>query len=183
MPRDRGDGLRHRQRCPEGPTGGTLQLPKSNDPMLVRDILAEKGAVAKSVSPNDTVQTVAKRLSDENVEAMAVLSQAGQLRGIVSECDVVRGLSMYGGDVLGMPVSDIMSHAVVTCSPADSLYGVAKVMARKRVRHLPVCEAGRLVGLISIGEVLSRRLADLRLEADLLRVTTTAPRSTETRSR
>ncbi len=137
--------------------------------MQVHHILKDKGSAIKSVNPTDNVQTVAKRLSDEKVGAMVVISPLGTLEGIVSERDLVRGLATQGCDLLEMPVSSIMTRAVITCSPADSLYGIAKVMTNRRIRHLPVSELGKLVGLISIGDVLNHRLQEVQLEANVLR--------------
>lgn len=144
--------------------------------MQVSDILESKGSVIKSVNPTDTVQFVSKRLTQENVGAMVIMSPAGRLEGIVSERDVVRGLSVHGCSLLEMPVSFIMTRTVITCSPADSLFGVARVMTTRRIRHLPVSAAGQLIGLISIGDVLSNRLEELQLEANVLRDYTIALR-------
>lgn len=144
--------------------------------MYVHGILKDKGASVKSVGPADPIQSVAKRLADEKIGAVVILSNSGTLEGIVSERDIVRGLSVHGCDLLGMPVSNIMTRAVITCAPADSLYGVAKVMTHRRIRHLPVSDSGKLVGLISIGDVLSRRLEEVQLEADEPGANTTALR-------
>lgn len=137
--------------------------------MQVHHILKDKGAAVKSLAPTDSVQFLAKRLFEEKVGALVVISEQGVLDGIVSERDLTRGLATHGCDVLEMPVTSIMTRAVITCSPADSLYGVAKVMTKRRIRHLPVSEGGRLVGLVSIGDVLSSRLEEVQLEADVLR--------------
>lgn len=149
---------------------------KGRTVMQVRNILKDKGSSIKSVLPADTVQYVAKRLSGEKVGAMVVISPGGTLEGIVTERDIIRGLAVQGCELLGLPVTSIMTRAVITCSPADSIYGVAKVMTNRRIRHLPVSEQGRLVGLVSIGDVLSRRLEEVQLEADVLRDSTIALR-------
>lgn len=163
-----GEILLKRLRALHASEGNFIGSHRSNA-MQVHHILKDKGPAIKSVNPTDSVQTVAKRLSDEKVGAMVVISPLGTLEGIVSERDLVRGIATEGCDLLGMPVSSIMTRAVITCSPADSLYGVAKVMTNRRIRHLPVSELGKLVGLISIGDVLSRRLEEVQLEADVLR--------------
>lgn len=137
--------------------------------MQVSHILKNKGSTVKSTAPGDSVQFLVKRLSEEKVGAMVVLSRDGVLEGIVSERDVAEGLSVYGCDLLKMPVSNIMTRAVITCSPNDSLLGVAKVMSKRRIRHLPVSEGGKLIGLISIGDVLGQRLEEVELEANVLR--------------
>jgi signal-transduction protein with cAMP-binding, CBS, and nucleotidyltransferase domain len=137
--------------------------------MKVSDILEEKGPEVKSVFDTDSVQTLAERLTVEKIGAMVVLTREGALAGIVSERDLTHGVSTYGSAVLQMPVSTIMTRSVITCSPADSLFGVAKVMDTRRIRHVPVLQNGSLKGLISIGDVLTRRLEELRDEASALR--------------
>ncbi len=144
-------------------------LRTGSNAMQVHHILKDKGADIKSVHPSDCVDFVAKRLAEEKVGALVVLSPAGALEGIVSERDIVRGLASHGCELLAMSVSNIMTRSVITCSPADSIYGVAKVMTNRRIRHVPVSERGQLVGLISIGDVLSRRLEEVQLEVDVLR--------------
>ncbi len=144
--------------------------------MKVIDILHDKGDVVKSVNPTDTVQFLMRRLWQEKVGAMVVISQTGALEGIVSERDLMCGLAEHGAALLAMPVSNIMTRAVITCSPQDSLYGIAQIMTRRRIRHLPVSDGGRLVGLISIGDVLSRRLEEVQQEASVLRDYTIAVR-------
>lgn len=144
--------------------------------MKVIDILNDKGGAVKSVNPTDTVQFLCRQLAQEKVGAMVVISQTGALEGIVSERDLTSALAVHGRALLAMPVSNVMTRAVITCSPQDSLYGVAQVMTRRRIRHLPVSEGGKLVGLISIGDVLSRRLEEVQLEANVLRDYTVALR-------
>lgn len=144
--------------------------------MKVIDILHHKGDAVKSVSPTDTVHLLSCRLSQDKIGAMVVISQTGALEGIVSERDVTRGLAEHGHSLLTMHVSDIMTRAVITCSPNDTLYEVAEVMTKRRIRHLPVLDGGMLAGLISIGDVLSRRLKEVELEANVLRDYTIALR-------
>ncbi|MGL4395836.1 MAG: CBS domain-containing protein [Hyphomicrobium sp.] len=151
-----------------GQDGQTSTTDRS-EVMIVQDILKTKGSAVKSVSSSDTVQRLSRRLADEKVGAMVVLSRDGALEGIVSERDVARGLAMYGCDLLTMPVGDVMTKVVITCSPRDSLYGVAKLMTKRRIRHVPVIERGALAGLVSIGDVLNHRLEELELEAKVLR--------------
>lgn len=137
--------------------------------MQVFQILKDKGSSVKSMAPGDSVQLLAKRLANEKVGALVVLSRDGVLEGIVSERDVAQGLAVYGCDLLKMPVANIMTRAVITCSPNDSLLAVARVMTKRRIRHLPVSEGGKLIGLISIGDVLGQRLEEAQLEANVLR--------------
>ena len=137
--------------------------------LQVRDVLRDKGDAVKSVNPTDTVQFLAHRLLTENVGAMVVIGDTGAFEGIVSERDLACGVAAHGAAVLEMPVSAIMTRAVITCAPTDSIYNVAKVMTARRIRHLPVAQGTTLVGLVSIGDVLNRRLEEVRYEASVLR--------------
>ncbi len=137
--------------------------------LQVRDVLRDKGDAVKSVNPTDTVQFLAQRLLSEKVGAMVVIADTGALEGIVSERDIARGVAAHGAGVLEMPVAAIMTPAVITCALSDSIYNVAKVMTARRIRHLPVAQGDDLVGLVSIGDVLNRRLEEVRYEASVLR--------------
>lgn len=137
--------------------------------MIVQDILTAKGPAVKSVHPADTLQSLSRRLLEDKIGAMVVLDNGSVLSGIISERDIVRAIALHGLEALGRPVQDFMTRDVVTCSPKDSLFGVAKLMTSKRIRHLPVVGNGVLVGMISIGDVLNHRLEELQLEANVLR--------------
>jgi CBS domain-containing protein len=137
--------------------------------MQVQDILRTKGTAVMSVRPGDRVHTLARRLAEDKIGAMVVLGDDGTLVGIVSERDVARSLAVYGNELLEMPVSGIMTKVVITCAPTDSVHGAAKVMTTRRIRHLPVQDAGKLVGLVSIGDVLNHRIEEVQLEANVLR--------------
>lgn len=137
--------------------------------MKVAEILKRKGSAIMSVKPTDTIGTLAQRLRLEKVGAMIVSSDDHSLDGIISERDVVYGLAAHGNDLLNMPVSELMTKGVVTCSPDDNIADVAKTMTLRRVRHLPVKEGGQLVGIVSIGDVLKHRLDEMQLEANVLR--------------
>lgn len=137
--------------------------------LQVRDVLRDKGGAVKSVNPTDTVQFLAQRLRSDQIGAMVVIADTGALEGIVSERDIARGVAEFGASILEMPVSSIMSRAVITCAPVDSIHNIAKVMTARRIRHLPVSEGDTLIGLISIGDVLNRRLEEVRYQASVLR--------------
>ena len=121
---------------------------------------------------NDTARGSIKRAADwlraKNVGALVVASDDAVL-GIISERDIVRAFSQYGESVASMPVKDIMTHGVITVAPGDDLNRVMRLMTRHRVRHLPVLRNGKLAGIISIGDVVKRRLDDLELETNVLR--------------
>lgn len=141
----------------------------------VIDVLEDKGGAVKSVNPTDTIAFLARKLHRENVGALVVISDTGALDGIVSERDLMRGLAEHGTALLDKPVSSIMTRAVITCAPADSLHTVAQVMTKRRIRHLPVSHGGKLIGLISIGDVLRRRLQEVSEQANVLRSSAARP--------
>jgi CBS domain-containing protein/beta-phosphoglucomutase-like phosphatase (HAD superfamily) len=140
-----------------------------SDSMRVSDILKTKGSDIKSIHPKATMRAVAHALKTEAVGALLVRDETGGVQGIITERDVVRGLDQLGDDLSRIRVSDMMTRSVVTCAPEDSVATVANVMTQRRIRHLPVVSEGRLVGLVSIGDVLKHRLDEVELEANVLR--------------
>eukprot|EP00456_Euglypha_rotunda_P074213 TRINITY_DN67878_c0_g1_i1.p1 TRINITY_DN67878_c0_g1~~TRINITY_DN67878_c0_g1_i1.p1 ORF type:complete len:108 (+),score=26.39 TRINITY_DN67878_c0_g1_i1:1-324(+) len=100
---------------------------------------------------------------------MLVLDDRGGLQGIISERDLARGIDEFGMDLAQMRVANLMTRSVVTCAPEDRVATVASVMTQQRIRHLPVVVEGKVVGLISIGDVLKHRLDEVQLEASILR--------------
>src|SRR5689334_7294033 len=122
--------------------------------MHIADILKIKGSRVLMVRPADTIETLAKRLRDNGVGAMIVSEKGVLADGIISERDVAHGLATHGAAVLSMPVSRLMTRIVITCALQDLVSHVARVMTRERIRHLPVKDDGRIVGLVSIGDIL-----------------------------
>lgn len=140
-----------------------------SDAMRVSDILKAKGPAVKTIEANATMRALAQSLRVEAVGALIVKDATGALQGIISERDLARGIAEFGSDLPSMPVSALMTKAVITCAPEDSVAAVAKVMTQRRIRHLPVVADGALTGLISIGDVLKYRLDEVQLEANVLR--------------
>ena len=137
--------------------------------MRVADILSVKGRTVITVRPTETVAALAHRLRLEGVGALVVSRDGRTMDGIVSERDVAYGLAEHGTELPGLLVSDLMTKAVVTCSPDDTIAHVARIMTRRRMRHLPVLAGGELVGVISIGDVVKHRLDEMQMEANVLR--------------
>ncbi len=137
--------------------------------MSVANILKIKGSAVMTARPAETLQAVAKRLRQEGVGALVVLSDSGSLEGIITERDVSNGLALYGRGAHALPASALMTTGVATCSPHDKVSDVAKVMTERRMRHLPVKDGARLAGVVSIGDVLKYRLEETQLEARVLR--------------
>jgi CBS domain-containing protein len=99
---------------------------------------------------------------------MVVCDEAGAVVGIVSERDVVRRLDERGAELLHAPVSDIMTTAVVTCEPSEGVDSLAATMTERRIRHMPVVTGGKLVGIVSIGDVVKSRIEQLESDREQL---------------
>jgi CBS domain-containing protein len=100
---------------------------------------------------------------------MVVSDTGATVDGIISERDLARGLAEHGVKVLDRTAADLMTKEIVTCSPSDVIEHVAKTMTDRRIRHMPVTQGGKLVGIISIGDVVKFRLDELQLEANVMR--------------
>jgi CBS domain-containing protein len=136
--------------------------------MKVDAVLGTKGREVKTVEPSAILATVAQRLRLEGIGALVVLDQ-GRVVGMVSERDVVRAFAAHRAEAAEIKVAEVMTPNVISCRPDDSLTRILGLMTRHRVRHLPVVEAGKLVGLISIGDAVKHRLDELEMEAAVLR--------------
>lgn len=140
--------------------------------MKVADVLRIKGDAVHTVLSWNTVAEAAARLAGPPAIGALVVSDDGnreRVEGIVSERDLVRRLATDGTGLLDLTVADVMTRHVVTCSPEDSLAEVMALMNRWRHRHLPVVANGRLRGMISIGDVVKQRLAEMSTETGVLR--------------
>jgi CBS domain-containing protein len=137
--------------------------------MRVSSILKAKGTHVETARPDTTVFSVVWQLKAKAIGALVVSEDGVTPLGVVSERDIVRGLTEHGPQLLSLPVSRVMSAPAITCAPDDTITAVMARMTRQRVRHLPVLEAGRLHGIVSIGDVVKHRLDELELEANVLR--------------
>jgi CBS domain-containing protein len=130
-------------------------------------VLKNKGGSVSTVDPDMTVSELLEGLVTRNIGAMVVVGPRG-LVGIVSERDVVRKLHELGVEILGRPVSEIMTAQVITCTPADSVDSLSALMTTNRVRHVPVIDSGALAGIVSIGDVVKTRMEELQTQQEQL---------------
>jgi CBS domain-containing protein len=137
--------------------------------MKVESVLKAKGSTVTTAPPDATIATIIRVLKDKNIGALVVSEDGSTMLGLIAERDIVHGLCHYGAGLLGLRVADLMTRSVVTCAPEDSLTRVMAQMTRHRVRQLPVVEAGKLRGIVSIGDVVKYRLDELEAEANVLR--------------
>lgn len=132
--------------------------------MNISDLLRHKksgdGVDVVTIAPTDTVTTLLATLAEHNVGALPAVD-GDRLLGIVSERDVVRQIAQHGASVLERAVGDIMTTSVVSCSSNDSVDSIAQTMTARRIRHMPVVDDDILVGIISIGDVVSSRIRQL----------------------
>lgn len=135
--------------------------------MRIADVLRNKGPVVATVDPDLSVEDMIGELARNNVGALVVM-EGGAVIGIVSERDVVRRLHQHGPALLDACVRDIMSATVSTCLPTDTVDSLAETMTERRIRHLPVVVEGRMVGIVSIGDVVKSRIDELQCERDQL---------------
>ena len=137
--------------------------------MLVSQILKDKGDLVFTVSPHETVAQAAVLLDQRKVGAMVVVNQNDAVVGILSERDVVRVVAQDGPLGLNRAVSSCMTKDVIFALPSETVDSLLGRMTDRRVRHLPVMNKGRLAGLISIGDLVKRKIAETEAEAETLK--------------
>jgi CBS domain-containing protein len=136
--------------------------------MRISDLLRRKGSLVVTVRPEQSVTELLTLLAEHKVGALVVSADGVTVDGIVSERDVVRRLHEYGPGLLQAPVHDIMTAQVHTCPPDTDLEELMRVMTTGRFRHVPVIEGNRLIGIVSIGDVVKHRIDELQSERDQL---------------
>ncbi len=137
--------------------------------MLINQLLNTKGPQVFKVTPDDTLSAVAALLHTRRVGAFVVADKAGKVVGIVSERDVVRAIATEGPEALGLAVSKVMTRDVIAASPGETVDAMLELMTDRRIRHLPVMESGRLVGIVSIGDLVKARIMAAEHEAHALK--------------
>ena len=137
--------------------------------MKVVNILQSKGAEVYAVTETDPVEKAVSLLTDKNIGAVVVKDAVGKVAGILSERDIVRHLKEKGPAVLSAQVKQCMSRNPHTCKPDDSVDELMNIMTNRRVRHLPVVNGGKLMGLVSIGDVVKRKIEEIEHEAQALK--------------
>ena len=129
--------------------------------MKVSNLLATKGSDVATISPERSVADAVALLKERGIGALVVTGAKAPIAGMFSERDVVRALATSGATALDMKVAELMSAEVSVCSPSTELNDLMTMMTERRFRHVPVVDDGRLVGLVSIGDVVKARLEEL----------------------
>lgn len=137
--------------------------------MNVATILREKGKEVITANSDTSLLDIAKTLRENSIGCIVVSDGKDGIAGIVSERDLVRAIADSGTDILKSPVSRSMTKKVITCRISDTIHTIMSAMTDGRFRHMPVVEDGKLIGLISIGDVVRLRIAEAELEAAAMR--------------
>lgn len=137
--------------------------------MNVAEVLSSKTKAAITIKPNDTIATLCELLLEKRVGAAVVSSDGQKIEGVITERDVTFALAQHPSRVHQMAVSEIMTRTVITCKPEDNVGHVASMMLSRNVRHIPVEDNQRFVGMVSIRDVLRSRVDELNQQAALLR--------------
>ncbi|MCG6115982.1 MAG: CBS domain-containing protein [Mesorhizobium sp.] len=137
--------------------------------MTVREILATKGNDVVTIRPSSTLADAARALAQHRIGAVVATGPGDRVVGILSERDIVRVIGEQGPEGLEGPVSETMSTNVKLCNENHTVNEVMSMMTRGRFRHLPVERDGRLIGIVSIGDVVKRRIEDVEREAEEIR--------------
>ena len=137
--------------------------------MFLSQVLKSKGDLVFTAQPGDTIAAVAALLHSRRVGAMVVVDPEHTVIGIVSERDIVRIVAEEGGEGLSKPISSCMTRDVIFADPGDTVDVLLERMTDRRVRHLPVCRERKLVGIISIGDLVKSKIAETEAEAEGLR--------------
>jgi len=137
--------------------------------MLVSQILKTKGDLVFTISPHETVAEACRLLLERRVGAMVVVDVRDAVVGILSERDVVKALAEDGAGALARPVESCMTAEVIFADPGEVVDALMSRMTDRRIRHLPVLSGGRLVGIVSIGDLVKTKIAEAEAEAQHLK--------------
>jgi CBS domain-containing protein len=137
--------------------------------MTVTSILTAKGRDVVTIEPSADLATACKMLSEHRIGAAVVLGAGGRVTGIISERDIVRALAKFGASALQQSVGQVMTRDVASCGENDEIGSLMQRMTSGKFRHMPVVADDRLVGIVSIGDVVKDRVDAIEQERDAMR--------------
>ena len=137
--------------------------------MFVKNILVGKRGNVVTIEPTADLTAAVKLLAERRIGAVVILGANHRIVGILSERDIVRALAAHGPTALNKPVGQVMTRDVKTCSEDDTIESLMGRMTTGRFRHMPVVEQGKLVGIVSVGDVVKNRVEEMEREAAALR--------------
>ena len=136
--------------------------------MKVSVLIQGKGDIIR-IGETEPISAAVKLLHDKRIGAVLVENAASEIVGILSERDLVRGMSLHGADLHDVAVAELMTTQLIRCAPDDSINQAMAKMTDRRIRHLPVFDGEDLVGLVSIGDLVKFRIDEIQTESDALR--------------
>jgi CBS domain-containing protein len=136
--------------------------------MTIAAILSSKGSEVATIGADNRVSEAVATLGERRIGALPVV-EGDQIVGIMSERDVIYCLRDHGAEVLDWPVSRVMTSPAITAEPATPILSALGLMTERRIRHLPVAEGGRLIGIVSIGDLVKYRMDRIEAEANAMR--------------
>ena len=137
--------------------------------MNVKAILAAKGGDIVCIEPSADLAAAVKLLSTHRIGAVLIRGAGGRLSGILSERDIMRAISEHGAAALTLPVGQVMTRNVATCTEDDTIASIMERMTEGKFRHMPVLSKGELIGLVSIGDVVKQRVGEIEQESEAMR--------------
>ncbi|MGI9392955.1 MAG: CBS domain-containing protein [Parvibaculales bacterium] len=137
--------------------------------MSAKTILAEKGYQVISIEGDSSLIAAAQLMDKHGIGALIISEGKKEIAGILSERDIMRAVAQKGAVALEQPVHNYMTKKVKTCSPDQTIMEIMELMTNTRIRHLPVVEDGKLCGIIAIGDVVKKRIAEAEMEAEALK--------------
>ncbi len=142
--------------------------------MLVNQLLNAKGRQVFTVAPDDSLTSIAALLHSRKVGAFIVTDRIGRVVGVVSERDIIRAVAVDGAEALSRPTSDYMTRDVIFALHGETVEVLLERMTDRRIRHLPVMDGARLIGIVSIGDLVKSKIAEAEHEAHTLKAYITA---------
>ncbi len=136
--------------------------------MTIAAVLRDKGGEVETIGADAAVYDVVRRLGAKRIGALPVVED-GRITGIISERDVIYSLRDHGPEVLEWAVGRVMSSPAITAEPGTDVLAALALMTQRRIRHLPVVESGRIIGIVSIGDLVKHRMERIEAEADAMR--------------
>jgi CBS domain-containing protein len=136
--------------------------------MYVKTILSAKGTKVVTIEPNVKLSSAIRLLAENRLGALVVTGAEGRVVGIISERDIVRVFATHGAAAMDLPLNEVMTRKVVTCTSNDTIASLMERMTGGKFRHIPVVEADRLIGIVSIGDVVKYRLEEMEREQSAL---------------
>jgi len=137
--------------------------------MTVKAILDSKGTGVVTIEPSADLASAVKLLATRRIGALVLIGSDQRIAGVISERDIIRELAARGATALEQKVGLGMTRKIVTCSRAETISGVMALMTAGKFRHLPVVDEGRLIGIVSIGDVVKHRVQEIESESATLR--------------